>query len=307
MENASKALLIAGGVMLTMLVLSILVYGWGTISEYQAELDRIKEIENTAKFNLQFTNYERNDVLGYELLSLVNKVIDYNQRYSEDGTSTGSAAGNTASFKGITINIQMYENISTTIDHDDDLVTKGDVVDRLTRLIQFPAKIGESKPLPIGDNNNLTLFKEDGYTQSKTINRFKNDVLDIVQVLEEKDSDFGGATGIQNLVKNIDTIYQGNIIEYNDGIADESWYDETYIINRYKTLTGKQTNDMDDIRKEDLAEDVLKYYEYSNFKKAIFECTRVDYDDGEINPDGTIETNTGRVLEMHFRFTDEIK
>ncbi len=37
------------------------------------------------KFNEQFANYDRDDVQGYELISLVNKIIDYNYRKSDDG------------------------------------------------------------------------------------------------------------------------------------------------------------------------------------------------------------------------------
>ena len=297
MENASKALLMAGGVMLTMLVVSILMYGWGTFSEYQAELDRIKEVENVAKFNQQFTNYERNDVQGFELLSLVNKVIDYNQRHSEDGTTTGSAAGNDASYKGITINIQMYENDSSSVpDHEDNVITKADVIDRLTRKIELPVLITGGTAETI--ENNPSLFNEKNYTQSKTTNRFKSEILDVVKPMELSDSEYGGAVGIQNLVKNIDTIYQGKVINYNKPILpsepDKTWYDKLYIESRYKTLTGKQYT-IDEIRKKNKMEDVLKYYEYSNFKKAIFECTGVNYD-----------INTGRVIGMDFRFTDEI-
>ena len=110
MENASKALLMAGGVMLTILVISVFLYVWTSFSEYQANLDRIKEVEELAKFNSQFTNYQRDDVQGYELLSLVNKVIDYNQRFSSAfGTS---AAGNSAQYMPIKITIKLDENNS---------------------------------------------------------------------------------------------------------------------------------------------------------------------------------------------------
>ena len=110
MENASKALLMAGGVLLTMLVISLLLYAWTAVSEYQAEQDKIIEIQELAEFNSKFTNYERDDVQGYELLSLVNKVIDYNQRFSKEGIGTSSSVGNSAQFTPITIKITIYHN-----------------------------------------------------------------------------------------------------------------------------------------------------------------------------------------------------
>lgn len=291
MENASKALLMAGGIILTMLIVSLLLYGWTSLTEYQESQDRIKEVEDLAKFNQQFTNYERNDVQGYDLLSLVNKVIDYNQRKSKNFNEE-SAAGNDAVYKEITVNILMYDQDTTAVNLEDDIVTKGDLKTLLTRTITFPKVKNKSATNSIGEKDKLTLFKEQKYKQNNASNTFKDAVLDKVKKIEEK---FGGATNIQNLVKNIDTIYQGEIIGYNEGTPDSGWYDENYIISRYKTLTGLKAGSVDDIRKEDKAEEVLKYYEYSYFKKSIFECTKVEYD-----------KDTGRVIQMDFRFTGEL-
>ena len=85
MENASKALIMAGGMLLAILIVSLLVYAWSLFSKYQASKDSLADVEDTAKFNEQFANYDRDDVQGYELISLVNKIIDYNYRKSDDG------------------------------------------------------------------------------------------------------------------------------------------------------------------------------------------------------------------------------
>lgn len=283
MENASKALLMAGGIMLTMLVLSLLLYGWNMAVEYQESQDRIKEVEDLAKFNQQFTNYERNDVQGYELLSLVNKVIDYNQRKS-DKFDSSSAAGNDAVYQPITIKIVMYKSTSTP----DTTITKDEVAKLLTRKVEIP------DGTTINENNNLTLFTASNYIQNDTNKQFENNILSDVLEMEKSDSEFGGAAGIQSLVKNIDTIYQGKIIGYNTGNVDTSWYDMNYIVNRYKTLTGKKCA-IGQIRDTSKIKNVLKYYEYSYFKKSIFECTKVEYD-----------KDTGRVIQMDFRFTGEL-
>lgn len=83
MENASKALIMAGGMLLAILIVSLLVYAWSLFSKYQSSQDDLVNIEDTAKFNEQFTNYQRDKVKGYEILSLANKVTDYNYRKSE--------------------------------------------------------------------------------------------------------------------------------------------------------------------------------------------------------------------------------
>ena len=102
MDNASKALIMAGGMLLAMLIVALLMYAWSLFSEYQTSQDDLAEIENTAKFNEQFTQYDRNDVLGYEILSLVNKVVDYNYRKSSDAN-----AKNDAKYTPITIEVNI--------------------------------------------------------------------------------------------------------------------------------------------------------------------------------------------------------
>lgn len=85
MENASKALLMAAGVFLVMLILALVIFAWGKFSDYQNAKDSLVDIEDTAKFNEQFTHYDRDDVQGYEILSLANQVIDYNRRRADVG------------------------------------------------------------------------------------------------------------------------------------------------------------------------------------------------------------------------------
>ena len=73
----------AGGMLLAILIVSLLVYAWSLFSKYQSSQDDLADIEDTAKFNEQFTNYQRDNVKGYDILSLANKVTDYNYRKSE--------------------------------------------------------------------------------------------------------------------------------------------------------------------------------------------------------------------------------
>ena len=100
MENASKALLIAGGVFLTMLIIALVLFAWNSFSDFYKKDDELKDIENIAKFNEQFTNYNRDNVYGYELISLANKVADYNMRFSN-----AEDAQNDKKYNPITLNI----------------------------------------------------------------------------------------------------------------------------------------------------------------------------------------------------------
>ena len=140
MENASKALLMAGGMLLAILILTLLIYAWNLFSDYQSSDDRLANIENTTKFNQQFTNYDRDDVQGYELISLVNQVVDYNQRKSTEGK-------NDEKYNPITVNINLINENNR----------KKFAKDSTNRLIVSPTNI---------------------YTQSNAINTFKDLIND---------------------------------------------------------------------------------------------------------------------------------
>ena len=86
MENASRALVIAGGVLIAILVISLLVTGWNNLTHYSRVQEEIESAEQIAEFNREFESYNKTIVRGYELISLENLVEDTNTRYS---TSNG--------------------------------------------------------------------------------------------------------------------------------------------------------------------------------------------------------------------------
>lgn len=85
MENASKALLIAAGIMIGLIVITMIAYAHGKISNYYESKELTLQSEQLADFNKQFLGYNRADVRGSDLISLVNKIIDYNTNFGENG------------------------------------------------------------------------------------------------------------------------------------------------------------------------------------------------------------------------------
>ncbi len=78
MENASKALIMAGGILIALMVLGALLLMFNQVSMYQRGQSDLEEVSQLTDFNEQFTRYVRNDLAGTDLISLANKVIDYN-------------------------------------------------------------------------------------------------------------------------------------------------------------------------------------------------------------------------------------
>ena len=84
MENATNALKIAGGVLLAMLIVSLLIYGVSNLREYQNTADETKKVQQIQKFNQNFESYNKKVVSGYQMVSLANLTRDMNMRYSSD-------------------------------------------------------------------------------------------------------------------------------------------------------------------------------------------------------------------------------
>ena len=78
MENATKALLIAGGVLLAIMILSLLVMLYNNLVDYQQNKQSTMTQEQIAKFNKEYEAYNRDNVTGYEIVGLMNKILSYN-------------------------------------------------------------------------------------------------------------------------------------------------------------------------------------------------------------------------------------
>lgn len=86
MENASKALIMAAGVLIGVLLLSLAVYLFIDFGAKSAEIHRQIESNQLTQFNAQFNVYEgRKDITIYQIISLVNLAKENNEKHKEDG------------------------------------------------------------------------------------------------------------------------------------------------------------------------------------------------------------------------------
>lgn len=81
MENASKALIMAGGTLVALVIISVLIIMFNKIGEINAEERDLLAVEQLEKANRQFATYNNTTGLyGSELLSLANLIVDYDNR-----------------------------------------------------------------------------------------------------------------------------------------------------------------------------------------------------------------------------------
>ena len=82
MENASKALLMAGGVLLGILILSLAVYLFTNFDGASSRIHDNIEQNQTAQFNSQFTKYVGNEnVTIHDVVTMANLATENNKYY----------------------------------------------------------------------------------------------------------------------------------------------------------------------------------------------------------------------------------
>ena len=88
MENATKALIIAGGMLIAMLIVGLLTWGYTQIRSLQQENVTEEERQQIVDFNERFEAYNKKVIRGYQMISLANLVYDTNTRYTYDNGYT---------------------------------------------------------------------------------------------------------------------------------------------------------------------------------------------------------------------------
>lgn len=82
MENASKALLIAAGVLIGILVLSLAIYLIITFGSYSSRIQDQNEQKLLTEFNSQFLVYEgRENLTIYDVINIANLAKENNDKY----------------------------------------------------------------------------------------------------------------------------------------------------------------------------------------------------------------------------------
>ena len=83
MENASKALLMAAGILISMMVISLALYLFITFGNASKNTHKKNEENQLAQFNSQFTSYANKSegVNIYDVITMANLAKDNNENY----------------------------------------------------------------------------------------------------------------------------------------------------------------------------------------------------------------------------------
>lgn len=284
MENASKALMIAGGVILAMLIIAVLVFAWGQFSEYFERDKDLSEINDVTEFNLLFTNYDRDDVRGYDILSLANKVADYNFRFSN----------------------------YTAVDENDRNARNNLNYSPIIMKVNMNGKASELWYESEDESTTQHIFQNTVYEQSST----RNTITNIITQMTGIEQFYGNPDTTAKLAKNIDSLILSQAqIEYTVRKGGTELGAQKSAVEKYNSIVskaGEETIDLNDQRttivngktqlltykkmKDMLLSraNIKQYYEYYQFKRGYFKC---------LSDSITYNDTTGRISTITFEFT----
>ena len=80
MENASKALLIAGGVLIAILIVSVLVVTLNIVNSNQRTREKALATEQLAEFNQKYEAYNKKALRGTDIITLMKMAIENNNK-----------------------------------------------------------------------------------------------------------------------------------------------------------------------------------------------------------------------------------
>lgn len=176
MENASKALIMAGEILIALLIIAVLVYGYTNIRNLSKTEEDSVQVEQLATFNKVYESYHRKLLRGVDVISLINRAIDNNIKYDY------------AKYYTITIKFRLEDDLQAYVikkvwNEDKKMYeNKGQIdekIDSSLSLKKNPIE-GGKKPYSVSKSSDEayeTLFNRDK-TSIETFNDFKRRIFD---------------------------------------------------------------------------------------------------------------------------------
>ena len=178
MENAAKALQLAGGILITLLVITALVYGYSRLSEVkQIEQDNERD-EQSANFNLQYEVYNRAGVYGSEILSLANKLENYNIKQAD-------AQGYQEVSLSITLTPPIGAQVYTNTTYDADSITQ--CYDTLAEKIRTANETIKGKSISYWAGSSSEVRTTFNDTTSPTLQQMTEKIRNYNSLVNERD------------------------------------------------------------------------------------------------------------------------
>ena len=279
MENSTKAIIIAGGMFILIMVITLLVVFGRSLSSYMQGQHDKEMVKQVTEFNNKFANYQGTELRGNELISVLNRVIDYNALEAGE-----------YGYDPVLVEIDLVDRNAL------DSVIKFNSTDENFLFKKNVSKIKNSKD----SDEALKTISQKGTTILSNYSK-ENDANYIPKLTDTKLQKLSAE--ISNIVQEQDNSswldgYDGNrIAVYNRTRAKKLTSILGYTVDEDGTCAVNNKNILNAVKKA-----TLEYYQYTQFKRIMFKCTSIEYsqDTGRINKmsfevktttDGKIVTN----------------
>ena len=83
MENASKALVMAGGILIAIMVIATLMFMVQNTASYKSQAEEQQMLKQITNFNKEYESYQKSLLRGTEVVTVINKAIANNIKYEE--------------------------------------------------------------------------------------------------------------------------------------------------------------------------------------------------------------------------------
>lgn len=274
MENAAKALEMAAGVLLGVMLMALISYFFSHVGEWPQQDDEIATQEQLAKFNLEYEVYDKKGMYGVDVISCLNKAQSNNEKYAEGNRFlSGNAYGN-----------QYYIDVWVSINSPLEEKLEVRYYDKNQKEV-----IAYDDDAPLVDGKELTM----------------NDVglFAGIDISKDNYTSFGITSPLKTTTVVLDTSKDNRYMEANSG---SKTYSETGK-NYYSLLDDSQLETLLDfsnfltIKVDNNTGENLEYWSSAtwqtalyNFKTKRFKCDFIGYND-----------ETGRVNAIYFSELDE--
>lgn len=87
MENASKAIIMAGSILIAVVIIGMVIYMFSSSGKLFGEEINIEKTEQLVLFNNEYESYNRKLLRGTDVISIINKAISNNTKYGIKGSN----------------------------------------------------------------------------------------------------------------------------------------------------------------------------------------------------------------------------
>jgi len=213
MENASKALLIAGGMLFAMMILALLVSVVISINDAAESQDRNKLSEQIQEFNKGYEVYNKTKMFGTDVITVVNKAIDHNKTIR--ATEVEPYYINIKIKVNQTFKTEVMEIKQNGEEREETILSGKDITIAIKELLGNP-KNNYNSYLELGTYELGTWQKngEEFIMYNNFVEFFSGDVIDKTVTSEDKQTTYVMYSALTNFKT---SIFKCTNVDYNEG------------------------------------------------------------------------------------------